>query len=431
MSDNPPDSGFANTFSASPNGSTDNICTTGSGTGQGQPKLNLALATAPIQEDEADRQAAMEKMQQTLTMSPPTTATRRQTLGRGRRDVRNTVFAPAGEDGSLGYGGLALGTLTLGSPGASTQTPTMNGAPPTKPFGLDRQTSQSSIGSNNPFDSPNLMTAGPSAAALTTNSKSGLRGAVTETVNVVMRDGVVKRLQINGEVYLSLRSLESRQPSHGPIHVRLGKFEALEKIAPNPSFVAQVPDKAGEYILNSEALASASSSAPAKGTLAFKYQVFITPGQENDWLPFTLEPAFLCKSGETRMILHYKVNPKPAYGSGSIQDAQIIARFGEGVGVSNVQAKPAGGVWSAASRHMTWDMGNMSTDGKIIAKFVTAPGEALAPQGVQATWTLSGVLGSDIGLEVIKGDLESDWTFEEVQKQLCSGKYLAEPIINQ
>ncbi|ORX34767.1 Muniscin C-terminal mu homology domain-domain-containing protein [Kockovaella imperatae] len=428
--DGPSTAGFQNTFTSSPAASNEDLGRSNTSSSQAQSKLNLALSSAPIQEDEADRQAAMEKMQQTLQMSPPLQATRRQNTARGRRDVRNTMFAAPGEDGSLGYGALALGgpsRETSSSP-ANANGLTHGSSKPVQ--SLNRQASQSSVASNNPFDSPGLL--GPASTILPgTTAKSGLTGSVNETLNVVLREGTVRRLQINGEIHLSLRPGESTHPAHGPIHVRIGKFEALEKIAPNPTFVAQVPDKPGEYILNSEALASISASGPAKGPLAFKYQVFVAPGQESAYLPITLTPAFLCKSGETRMILHYKRNAETLYPSSELSKASIVAIFGEGPSVSNVQAKPAGGQWSAASRQMTWDLDSIASEGKIIAKFVTGPGETLTPLGVQATWTLKGAVSSDLGLEVVPGDLESDWTFSNVQRQMSSGKYLAEPIVNQ
>jgi hypothetical protein len=50
-----------------------------------QSRLNLALAPAPIQESEEERQAALAKMQQTL--QTPSQPSRRSTIARGRRDV--------------------------------------------------------------------------------------------------------------------------------------------------------------------------------------------------------------------------------------------------------------------------------------------------------------------------------------------------------
>lgn len=298
----PATSGFAQTFDSSPAGSQENLSTH-----SGSNKFNLAMAPAPIHESEESRQAALQKMQQTLQM-PPSQPSRRSTV-RGRRDVRNTMFGGApvlGEDAD------GLG---------------MNGAD--RP-GVDRQSSVSSFSSNNPFESPSVT----SAPAMPIARGHGLRANITEVVNVIMRGGQVQRLQINGEIHLGLRGTDAS----GAIHIRLDAFERLEKIAPNPQYLAQVPDRPGEYLLNSDTLAAASQKATAKGTLLFKYQVHVSPGSEQSALPLIMEPAFLCKDGETRMILNYRLNPDVVPSLGSLA---LVATFEPGLSVSNVQAKPS------------------------------------------------------------------------------------------
>ena len=391
----PPTSAFAQTFSSSPSSSMDNISANGQ-------RLNLALTSQPIQESEEERQAALQKMQQTLQMPQPS---RRQTIARGRRDVRNTMFAGATEDG--------MSKIPAESPATYT-----NGDRP----GMGRSASSST----NPFDSPGLMS--PVGVNELSLRDPGLRASITETISLIMRNGEVQRVQINGEIHLSLR-LGSPSQSAGPIHIRLSSFEQLEKIAPNPAYLAQVPDKPGEYFLNSEVLASATQKATAQGTLLFRYQVHVPAGKEMAVVPLILEPAFSCKDGETRMILNYRVNPGSRLSP--LTDLSFLASFAPGVAVSNVQAKPPGGVWSPSTRRMTWKLDEPTGDGgKIVARFLTEAGEPMAPQGVQASWGVEGALGSELGVEVVDGQLEGGWRFEEVKKGVIAGKYMAEPTIN-
>ncbi len=54
----------------------------------------------------------------------------------------------------------------------------------------------------------------------------------------------------------------------------------------------------------------------------------------------------------------------------------------------------------------------------------------MGPQGVQASWAIEGVLCSGLGMEVVGGELEGGWRFEEVRRGVTTGKYLAEPVIN-
>jgi len=403
-------------FTTSPDGSTEELASPLSAS-SGQPKINMALAPAPIQEDEEERLAALQKMQQTLQMQPPQQPSRRQTIARGRRDVRNTMF------GTLGESALASPTPTessLHTPSAPVlQQNTVSPADRPLP---SRQTSVSSVSSNNLFDSPGL---GNSLQASQTSDAPGLRASMTEVVNAIVREGQVQRLQINGEIYLSLRTSPGSTTNQGPIHIRLTEFEGLEKIAPNPAFLAQVPDRPGEYFLNSEVLASAPSTG-GKGTLLFKYQVYIPAGTEMSALPLVLEPAFRCSDGESRMILNYKINETSRLTK--LSNVSISASFGPGPSVSNVQAKPAGGVWSPSTRRMTWNMDDITDGGKIIAKFLSEPGSPLTPQGVQANWSVEGSLSSGIGIDVVHGDLEIGLDFAEVKKLVTTGKYLAEAV---
>jgi hypothetical protein len=425
--------GFTQNFSESPAASQENLSPSSTSLNQQQPKLNLALAPAPIEETEEERQAALAKMQQTLGMQPAA-PTRRGTVARGRRDVRNTMFAPGGLGTDLGQlgGGSPIATSPatggLGSPfGQSNGNAAVDRAPV-----VQRQSSTSSVTSNNPFDSPSLgFGGGLSASTMATSTDPGLRASMTETLNVIMKAGTVSRVQISGEIHLSLRSADLS--SSGPIHIRLNAFESLEKIAPNPAYLAQVPDKPGEYFLNSEVLATATSRSGsgtgAKGTLLFRYQVHVTPGQESAIVPLILEPAFSCKDGETRMILNYKSTPTSTVTTSSIKNLSLVAAFNPGPSVSNVQTKPLGGVWSPSSRRLTWNMDKVEEAGKLIARFTTEPGEAMSTQGVQATFAVEGSLVSGLGLEVVSGEIEGDgWRFEEIKKGVATGKYLAEPI---
>ena len=417
-------------ITASPSGSTEELASSASSQQPGtQPKLNLALAPAPIQESEDERLAALQKMQQTLQMQPPQQPSRRQTIARGRRDVRNTVFGNIGESSSSGPSPKATSPISeSGDLGVSSPFPMINAQPAnvarTSPS--DRQASLSSV-SSNPFESVNLTNGLPPAFA-SNDGTPGLRANIVETVSAITRAGDVQRVQINGEIHLSLRLSPDSPSAQGPIHIRMSEFENLEKIAPNPAYLAQVPDKPGEYFLNAEVLASATTPSNSRGTLLFRYQVHVAPGHESSFLPLILEPAFRCGDGETRMILNYRRNTSTWSSNGNLSNVSLVAAFGAGPSVSNVQAKPAGGVWAPLSRRMTWNLGEVPNDGKVIAKFVSEPGSPLAPQGVQASWAMEGVLASGIGLSVVRGDLEAGLDLVQVEKAVTTGKYLAEAV---
>ena len=426
---------FAEPFSSSPVGSSDDLTSVHN---QLQPRLNLAMTSAPIEVDEEERNAALQKMQQTLQMQPPQQPTRRGTIARGRRDVRNTIFVSPPDNfgsGSADPSGTSSSnpaapsaTFNLGSPLQSGET-LRNGMSP-QPWQLPRLPSLSSVTSNNPFDTPGLAKGPILPPTTVSTSGPGLRASMMETVNAVMTGGKVDWAQINGDIHFSLRLPPNSSSNQGPIHLQVTEFEHLTKIAPNPAYLAQVPDKPGEYILNPEVLAAATTTAPSNRILLFRYQVHIPVGQETSAVPIILEPVFKCVDGETKMILNYKSNPESSLAASRLNGVTLLAAFGAGPNVTNVQAKPPGGVWSAFSRSMAWKLNDTNLDGKVIARFTSEPGELMKPLNCQASWAVEDVLASDIGLKVILGDLEGGWTFEEIKKAVVAGKYMAEPVLN-
>jgi hypothetical protein len=215
------------------------------------------------------------------------------------------------------------------------------------------------------------------------------RATIVEAINVILRAGAVQRLQVKGEIRVET-------PPRGPLHLRIDKFERLEKIAPNPQYLVQVADTPGEYKLDTDSLAS-------RNAVLFRYQVHT----DDTALPLLIEPAYLIKDSETRMIINYNAT-RPL-------NVTLVAAFEPGPSVTNVQAKPAGGAWSATDRKIIWELGEISGAGKIIAKFATE-GE-LQPTNVTASWKVDGLL-SDIDINI------------EAQKMTTTGKYLAEPVIN-
>jgi F-BAR domain only protein len=63
-----------------------------------QPQFKLDIKNEPIREEDADAQAALSSVANTLRSSTLATPSRRAGTIRGRRDVRNTIFVPAPTD---------------------------------------------------------------------------------------------------------------------------------------------------------------------------------------------------------------------------------------------------------------------------------------------------------------------------------------------
>lgn len=435
------------------------------------PKLNMALAPLPIEEDESERQAALQKMQSTLLAKPPSGPGRKNTI-RGRRDVRNTTFNTLPDDMPLAQALKLQGqqedaaeqrTMAESPVQEVLSTPTGSVFPPTgRPSmsggtftGLNPLTAQftgrhntntnasspsSLIGSMNPFDQN-----GPAIAG------SGLRATMTETVNAISKGGLVQKAMVTGEICVTMRDLPEYIPANGvgPVHIRLDEFEQLEKVAPNPKYLSQVPERPGEYYLNVELLASATISQSSRPVL-FKYQLHVGEGRAGEFAPIEVHPQWKTAAGETRLLINYKSNEEgrlarslaaasstSLFGensSGKLSDVSVVAGLG-GPDITGVQAKPPGGTWSAEKRKMLWNVTDVDLDsksaasaGKIVARFVSAPdGPPGQPQGVSLTWKCHGSLTSGLNLSIVTPPGTSEgWRFEEVGKAVVSGKYTAE-----
>ena len=435
------------------------------------PKLNMALAPLPIEEDESERQAALQKMQSTLLAKPPSGPGRKNTI-RGRRDVRNTTFNTLPDDMPLAQALKLQGqqedaaeqrrmtespvqevlatptgsSFPSGKTGMSTGTGTFAGLNPLttqftgRPNSTNVSSPSSMAGTMNPFDQNGPAIAGP-----------GLRATMTETVNAISKGGLVQKAMVTGEICVTMRDLPQYIPANGvgPVHIRLDEFEELEKVAPNPKYLSQVPEKPGEYYLNVELLASATISQSSRPVL-FKYQLHVGEGRAGEFAPIEVHPQWKTAAGETRLLINYKSNDQgrlarslaaasssSLFGestSGKLSEVSVVAGLG-GPEVTGVQAKPPGGTWSAEKRKMVWNVTDVDLDsksaasaGKIVARFVSAPdGPVGQPQGVSLQWKCQGGLTSGLNLSIVTPEGTSEgWRFEEVGKAVVSGKYTAE-----
>ncbi|CAK9779694.1 hypothetical protein CC85DRAFT_285156 [Cutaneotrichosporon oleaginosum] len=149
---------FASQRSSSPGMMQDNQSTSSSSIGE-TPRLNLAMAPAPIKESEDERQAALAKMQQTLSLQPQPPA-RRSTIARGRREARHTMQATAADAMPLPPAHMAA----LARMGEEEHLAD-DGFAPRGDVSRRRSASVVSSSSRNPFDSPGLGAPSPGLEA--------------------------------------------------------------------------------------------------------------------------------------------------------------------------------------------------------------------------------------------------------------------------
>ena len=361
--------------------------------------------------------------QQASQAAPP----RRPGTVRGRRDVRNTVFVPSGQP---------IESAGLGSP-PMPSAPSFGLASPPLP-GAQQGSDAQSIRSAHSVNS----LANPAAATHPQMHQPGLNASIIETVSATFEKTQVIKATVIGELALQHNPSETASPS-GVENIRLENFPVLEKVAPNPVFVNQMPSRSGEYTV--------SLSQVTRPSVAFKYQVHLDNGNLAAHAPISITPSWKIEPSQASVILTYAFNPafvSPAKRSVSLKNVVVVIPV-ENAKALSCQSKPLG-IFAKERSLVYWKLGDMTLDGyaeapqKLLARFSTE-GECTAG-AVEVRWEISGEaaagLGSGLGLSQTTGGKEeggSDpfadegtsttalgtWKEVPVSRRIMSGKYIA------
>ena len=243
--------------------------------------------------------------------------------------------------------------------------------------------------------SHSLSSQGPTAIKHPEMHQPGLNASIIETVSAWFSNGQVTKATVIGEVALAYNGSDDRPKAEV---IRLENFLVLEKVAPNPSFIEQVPSKSGEYTLD--------LSQIARTSLAFKYQVHLEEASLATYAPVILTPVWKVEATQASVILHYSCNP--AFASTqrkvSLQNVTVIINI-DNAKASTCLSKPTGN-FSKEKNLIYWRLGDITIDGyaegpqKLLARFTT-DGEAKAGK-VEARWEINGEhaagLGSGLGV---------------------------------
>jgi F-BAR domain only protein len=270
-------------------------------------------------------------------------------------------------------------------------------------------------------------------------NQPGLNASIVETVSADFSGGHVSRSTVTGELAL-VHNL--RDPSFAPGHatIRLENFPVLEKVAPNPAFITQLPSRSGEY--------SVDLSQISRTSIGFKYKVHLEPSQVSVHAPISLVPSWKIEPTQASVILSYSFNPafaSPLHRSLTLHNVVVLINV-EKTRTLSCLSKPVG-AFSKEKSMIYWKLGDIRLDAyseapqKLLARFST---DAEAQPGtVEVRWEISGEhavgLGSGLGLSVPSGvggeggrdpfadeGLASDaWKAVGVMRRLISGKYVA------
>lgn len=262
----------------------------------------------------------------------------------------------------------------------------------------------------------------------------GLNASIIETVSATFEQGVLARSVVIGEVALTNNSDASSEASET---IRLGNFSSLDKVAPNPAFLAN-SGGVGAYNLDLVQLGRGRSQ------IAFKYQLSPSATAAGSLAPILLHPQWKVEPNQTSVIVLYSLNPSFNLGgqeSVTLKDMTLMLHLGEGSKASSCMSKPVG-TFNKERGVIYWSLGEVTlskaTEGqpqRLLARFVT---EGEARQGkLEARWTSEGanvLAGGDTIIEVKRGEddpfsdaVAEKWVPlapEATRKRLVAGTYV-------
>lgn len=270
----------------------------------------------------------------------------------------------------------------------------------------------------------------------------GLNASIVETVSAWYSQSQVTRAVVIGELALTHNRVGTTSTSSSE-NIRLENFPVLEKVAPNPSFITQLPSRSGEY--------SVALSQIPRTTVAFKYQVHLEESNLAAHAPIALTPNWKVESKQASVILNYSFNPafvSPIKRSATLKNVTVFINI-ENTKPLSCQSKPAG-IFHKEKSTIYWKLGDVSLDGyadapqKLLARFTTE--SEAKPGTVEVRWEISGDdatgIGSGLGLsqmntvvsgtgadpfsdESAGGNLTGGWKEVAVARKVVSGKYVA------
>ncbi|KAF2135037.1 hypothetical protein P153DRAFT_330018 [Dothidotthia symphoricarpi CBS 119687] len=417
------------------------------------PQFKLDIKNAPIQEEEG-ADAAMANMVNTLRAHavPP-----KRSGTRGRRDVRNTIFVPSpvtpelqsiGEVPSFSSPGYVATSPPGSATGSSTFPIPLFSIPPSPPL---LPTSPASP-IFKPVHRTLLADDHPTAASDTQSIRSGrslsssasatvrhpdlhepgLNASLAETVSAWFEQGTVTKAMVIGQVALAFNPIDLSAGPFGTETIRLENFPVLEKVAPNPAFIEQIPDTPGSYTVDLAKI--------TKTSVAFHYQLHIEDENIASLAPIILSPAWKTEPTQTSAILTYSLNPKYALAGATtltVRNLVLVIRLEPGVKTLSCQSKPAG-TFSRDKALIYWRLGDVTFSPdqpaqSIRVRFVT-DGEA-RPGNTEARWEITGeqslALGSGLGVSVsapveVKAEGEADPFADEDE---VAGAGLGAPVL--
>ncbi|KAJ3136145.1 hypothetical protein HK100_002071 [Physocladia obscura] len=267
-----------------------------------------------------------------------------------------------------------------------------------------------------------------------------LQGNITETVNVLIRDGTIEKLLLTGEISITIPPSTAATPDSRFKLTILGT-DAFEKFVVNESCATVFTGMEG----NGLDIDLAKLGSVPNSHIVAKYQVRVPDDEIDFYAPILANPLWKCESHSTSLLLPYEYNTDLIRRL-NVADLKILATLTDGGDLKSTQMKPDG-VWNPERRSILWDVGNFKDPSnpasnpttvagsirsdrssvisqdpfKVIARIETT---SQATPGTIAIHFKAGGLLSGIDVDITD---HNDIILNEVSKSTVSGKYACVP----
>ena len=167
-----------------------------------QQQFKLDIRKEPIPEQDADAQAALSNVANTLRSSHLATPSRKAGTVRGRRDVRNTMYVPPSNSLDV----ITSENMPPPSPGIATGRAAALAA-------LSSNDRSNTTGSDTTSIRSGHSLANHAVAKHADLHQPGLNASIIETVSATLENGEIKTAKISGEIALAYNKAEAEDSS--------------------------------------------------------------------------------------------------------------------------------------------------------------------------------------------------------------------------
>lgn len=255
---------------------------------------------------------------------------------RGRRDIQSTLFTnipPSGVESPTQPQSPAGGfPQTSASHIKTLENPSLPSVNEADTHSI--LSDQSSV----PISQPQSLIIGSTLAHPRMPSEPGLNSSIVEVVSAVVKDGVVSRAQLVGEVAFKFQGSIST-----PLNLRVSNLGIFDTFSPNSTFIQSVDTDPNNYLINHEPISAGQE------IVGFK---FMSQNAEK-FVPVDFSPIWRVEKNQSSLMLTYKVANSYLRESPIVLRDLVISVPVEGGHALSAVSKPHA-VFNKAKQRIVW-----------------------------------------------------------------------------